>query len=562
MADQVKQLAFKSFTTTELQNGTAANVLTTDASTHYVIKSIEGTQGSNDDAVSATATLGLTSGLSSGEFTSLGTVAKKDRVGLSGSAIMDASSTLTIRPVAKTITFTDEKIHQGLENLNVQRTFLQAALPQVNGKAETALNSETTIDKTSVTYSGGSYSTMYTNPYGNFTIYHTNANGVNLRIVFSHGGGSSCAFEVWNADGTYYGYYSDSYDSPLFDGERYIFWVAADGASTSRLKWYDLDESTTNLAAANTLGGASGRDFCHGQTAVFADSPSINSRSTYDNKMNAFYKNRHTDGKRYIVGYSGGNQHLWGVNVPETLTNDSSTTPAPKWIYLASGGSHQGGVDPFGNGSSMFNFNYMRQSSSGMTQYGTGLHLTYDKEKERYFLYFGWDDHKYAVFTWTQDEWDGTGQAGRLDQGTTGYGIRMVADSSASVAGLDSNVLVSYSGSNAQIRLRTEVYTRTNSTVQPIAQQGAVYIDGRNFYYKNDTSTTTATYRKCVKVNMASVSESNVTNMFPNTAISSNGYGPDLFVAFATPSSSTIAQRTYTVAPSLKVRVTGILADQ
>ena len=179
MADQVKQLAFKKFTTAELQNGTAANVLTTDASTHYVIKSIEATQGYNDDAINATATLGLTAGLSAGEFTTIGTVAKKDRVGISGSAIMDASSTLTIRPVAATITFTDEKIHQGLENLNVQRTFLQAVYPEVNGRAETTLNSETTIDKTSVTYSGGSYSTMYNVPYGNYTIHHTNANGVN-----------------------------------------------------------------------------------------------------------------------------------------------------------------------------------------------------------------------------------------------------------------------------------------------------------------------------------------------------------------------------------------------
>ena len=89
MPDQVKQLAFKEFSVTELQNGTAANVLTTDATTHHVIKSIETTQGNNADAVEASATIGLTSGLASGQFTSLGTVAKRDRVGSSGSAIME-----------------------------------------------------------------------------------------------------------------------------------------------------------------------------------------------------------------------------------------------------------------------------------------------------------------------------------------------------------------------------------------------------------------------------------------------------------------------------------------
>ena len=37
MADQIKQLAFKDFSIAELQAGTAANVLTTNASTHYAV---------------------------------------------------------------------------------------------------------------------------------------------------------------------------------------------------------------------------------------------------------------------------------------------------------------------------------------------------------------------------------------------------------------------------------------------------------------------------------------------------------------------------------------------
>ena len=75
MADQIKQLAFKEFSIAELQAGTAANVLTTNASTHYVIKGIEATQGDNNAAVTATATLGLTAGLGTAQYASLGTVA-------------------------------------------------------------------------------------------------------------------------------------------------------------------------------------------------------------------------------------------------------------------------------------------------------------------------------------------------------------------------------------------------------------------------------------------------------------------------------------------------------
>ena len=156
MADQVKQLAFKKFTQTELENGTAANVLTTDASTHYVIKGIEATQGNNNDAVTADATIGLTAGLAAGEFTSLGTVAKANRVGLSGSAIMDASSTLTIRPTAKSIVFADEIMQYALETSGNPRKFRVVTTPTVNGNTDTAITSRNTIDKTSVTFSGNS----------------------------------------------------------------------------------------------------------------------------------------------------------------------------------------------------------------------------------------------------------------------------------------------------------------------------------------------------------------------------------------------------------------------
>lgn len=559
MADQVKQLAFKNFTTTELQNGTAANVLTTDASTHYVIKSIEATQGADSDAISATATIGLTAGLAAGEFTSLGTVARANRVGLSGSAIMDASSTLTIRPTAKSITFTDEKIHNGMESAANSRKYAQAVFPSVNGNAESSLNSETTIDKTSVTYSGGSYNNMQNVPSGNFILQHTNANGVNLRILFGSGTHNGSYFEIWNADdGTYYGYYYDTYDRPLFDGGRYIFWVAADGASSTRVKWYDLDESTTNLAAANTLGGASGRDFCHGQSQVWSDSPSISGRQSYDNHLNFFYQNRHTDNRRYIGGYSAGNGRMWMCELPATLTNDSSTTPAPKWLYLNGTSSNSGGTDPFGNNAgSTWNMTYI--VSSQVPPYDDAqIQLTYDEEKARYYLWYGPQSHYWFCFTFTQSDWD-TRPSGNLihNPQQDGHGLRLVATQSFAEINISSNVWQSYGGNNGYVHLRSSsTYTYIGSVFPNL--DTPVYIDGKNWYFKDENGSN-PTFLKCVKVDVNQFNS--FTNLFPSTNITAS-YNSDSFVSFGSPSATTIASRNYTAAPSLKVRVTGIDVDQ
>ena len=557
MADEIKQLAFKNFTSTEITNGTAANVLTTDASTHYVIKGIEATQGNNADPVQATATLGLTAGLAAGEYTSLGTVAKADRVGLSGSSIMDASSTLTIRPVAKAITFSDEKINQGMESATNCRHYVQSVFPSVNGNSEPTLNAETTIDKTSVTYSGGNYNTMQAYPSGNHIIQHTNANGVDLRILFSNGGTSGTQFEVWNADGTYYGFYTDSYDRAFFDGERYIFWVECGGASTTRVKWYDLDESTTNLLAANTTGGGNGTSFYHGRTALWNDSPSIGSRSTYNNHYNFFYKNRHTDGRRYMGGYSSSNANFWMCELPATLNNDDTTTPTCKWLYLNGSSQSTNGTDPFGNNAgSTWNmttfFNQVAPYDDAQVQ------LTYDKEKEYYFLWFGPQSAYWYCFAFTQADWDTRNSGNRiLNPQNDGHGLRQVSSDSFAEINMDTNVWENYSSSNGYIRLRgSNTYARYGNVFPNL--DCPVYIDGKNWYFKDDNGGNTSTYLKCVKVDMKSLT---MTNMLPNTTVSAS-YNTDLFVSFGVPTSLQISSRAYTLAPSLKVRVTGILSDQ
>ena len=557
MADQVKQLAFKKFTTAELQAGTSADVLTTDASTHYVIKGIEATQGSDLNAVSATATLGRTAGLAAGEYTSIGNVAKAGRVGISGSAIMDASSTLTIRPTAQTITYTDEKIQQGGEGASNCRVYVERTIPSINGVEETALASATTTDKTSVTYSG-TYDAMSAYATGNYIVEHTNANGVDLRIVFSNGSSTGCRFEVWNADGTNYGYYYSQYNAPQFDGARYIFWLDYVGASTSRVKWYDLDESTANLAAANTLGGASGTDFCHGQTQILADSPSL-FRTSYDNHLNTFYQNRHTDGRRYLAGWSGSSSKMWMVEIPATLTNDSSTTPAPKWLQLSTGSSHSSGTDRFGNNSgSAWNINYVIQSQTG-TSNRSQLRLTYDPDKKLYYLWFCYTNQQWFLFAFSQADWDTKASGNTISEPSgASYGLYAVSNQSAGNVNIETNTFTSFSSNNGYLRPAHSSYYSNWGNTYP-ASGAPTYIDGSNWYWKDSNSGNSGTYLKCVKVDMKTANSS--VNMLPNTTISAS-YAQDLFVSFPTPSASTIASRNYQLGPGLKIRVTGILSDQ
>lgn len=568
MADQVKQLAFKDFTTSELQAGTAANVLTTDASTHYVIKGIEATQGDNDSAVNATATLGLTAGLATGQYTSLGTVAKANRVGLSGSAIMDSSSTLTIRPSATTISFIDVKAHSQLESSGgtPSGNYVTAVDPTVNGKEEPTLHTETTVNKTGTTYSG-SYDSIPGYPSGNYRIYHTNANGVNLIINFVGGSSSGAAFGIWNADsGTQYGYYNDSYDRPIFDGKRYIFWIDMSGntATQIRMRWYDLDESTTNLTAANTTGGGNGTNFWHGQTAYLPGSIA-SSRTSYDNMLNAFYQNRHTNNKRYFTGFSGSNNRFWLVELPDTLTNDASTTPAPKWIYLSgTGSSSSGATDPFGTNTSSWNLVYLIKSYATPTV-ETQLQLTYDPVVSRYMLWYSKDNNEWYPFSFTQADIDGTSQGGLLSPFGS-EGIRTIAQANASKINIDSNVTENGGSNNLFLRMGSPTSGvgptagGVNAGNSPSEDVSPIYIDGANFYFRDNSTGPTA--QKVVKLDMSDVKPANVTNLMPNTTIPSNVLRHNIFVSIASPNSTTIASRAYTKAPSLKVRVSGILSDQ
>lgn len=552
MADQVKQIAFKKFTVTELQNGTAANVVTTDASTHYVIKSIEATQGYNPDAITADATIGLTSGVSSGDYVSLGTVAKKDRLGLSGSAIMDANSTLTIRPVAKTISFADEEIQYAIESSNNSnpRKFRKIITPSVNNLTETSLITRTTIDKTSVSFSGQSYNIQ--NYSNNHMFIYTRADGVNLRVLIFNGTTSGAGFEVFNADnGTYYGYCGLSYLQAHWDGGRYIYWF--DQNNRSRLAYYDLEESLTNLAAANTYGASNGAFFYHGLILIGTGSNAIPSYSptSYDNRRGHFYFDT-VNNKKFIGQYFANNSRYAMVEIPNgTHTNNNATANvASKHVFWATSVGNASGTDPFGNNAgSARSVGYTIHQTLGGSS--VNIRMTWDNTLNRYFLYLSDGGYTY-LGTFTLDEYNATNNAEKINQGTDG--LYAVAFDSATNIGFSTTWWKDYSSGNGRID-HGDLGTAAGSAYSFTSTQERWY-DGRKLVSASNTSP-----QHIYKVSLLDASLEKLTTGLTDTEANANSF-ESFWYGHSVPSNSVISGRTYIQVPGLKIRVSGVLSDQ
>ena len=554
MADQVKQLAFRKLTTSEIENGTAVNVLTTDASTHYVLKSIEATQGTTTSSVEAEATIGLTAGLSANEFTSLGTVAKAGRLGVEGSVIMDSSSTLTIRPTAKAITFADEQMQYGMESNATPSKYRKVITPSVNGVVDTAIITRTTIDKSAQTFSGPTITmNSYTNNHG---FIYERSDGVNLKVIMFSATTSGCGFEVWNADnGTNYGYYSVSYCAPHWDGDRYIFFWNEN--NKTQICYYDLEESLTNLSATNTYGGNNGANFYHG---VINDPATQNhpnfSFSSYDNRRSTFYLDRHSN-RRFFAQYFSGNSRMSMFEFPTgTLTNYNATAnEATKWVTLATG-SNGTQTDYFGNNAgNTWTFVYWVANYAGNAQ--CTFRMTYDDAKGYYFFYV-WNGNYVAPFIFSKTDYDATANAGVLNTpNNNSYGLIMLSTQSESNVDFDSSWFTSYSGNNGTIRMSyLESNRPAGSASWSYSSNNERWVDGSSLVMANHS-----TPNRIYKISFTDGTTTEITTGMTDAEANVN-YNKSFWYGYSVPSASLIATRNYAVAPSLKIRVTGILSDQ
>ena len=542
MPDQVKQLAFKEFTTTEISNGTRFDALTTNGTTHYVIKSIEATQGYNADAVEATATIGLTTDFNNGKFTSLGTVAKKDRVGLSGSAIMDANSTLSIRPTAKTISYRDQRFQLSRANSNnSMNKWQQHSKAFVNNVQDTI--TENTYINTSTTHSP---SLPMNAQNENYVVYHTNANGINLAIYFRQGGSNSCGFSLVNADtGSEYGYYQSSYGTPFFDGERYIYFMRA-GSYDQQISFFDLDKS--DLTPSATQGNASGQDYFHGAW-VYSGNQQISSQTSYDNRKCFFYYDRYLD-KKFIGYNSEGNGKFVLYEIPTTTPTHDYNNTGLKWIHIRNN-NHSGGTDPFGNNAgSAWSLGYIMNSYTSNNQ--VAMKMTYDVTQQRYYI-FAQDASRIYAWTFTRAEYDATASESLLDPLGQGYGLYMIAGASAADAGFSTSLFSNFSSSNGAFDFSNMSSAITGFTIK---NDWNKYYEGLKLYTRNYGS----------NYQLHEVDLTNATSVQVDTGMTDSesltNYHGSFWMGWAVPTSTQIAARSYNIVPGLTVRISGIEVDQ
>ena len=251
MADQIKQIAFKEFTPSEITAGTPFNVQTgaTDA---YVIKSIEATQkiDTAESAIEATATVGLTTDFNNGKYVSLGNVAKQGKTGSTGNVIVDSNSTFSIRPTAKTINFIDTVVDRFAYVSGSSGTEITIKTPTVNGlsePAEAAITTSATSFGSSIVSAGfvagrpNQFITLVENT--KYTPTKT------LLLAEHHNGTDTHTFTVCDYNGTT-NYYTDvqGYRQRDFDG-RFVYnhW-----SGTSAGVWDALAPASVTMSNGGT----------------------------------------------------------------------------------------------------------------------------------------------------------------------------------------------------------------------------------------------------------------------------------------------------------------------
>ena len=544
MADTLKEFGMKVFSDTELANATRFDI-TTGSTEAAVIKDIELTQNSSTQAVSGTVTAGTTANLGNGIHSQIGTFGT-NVTNLTGSAILDVSSTLSIRPNAITNSFIDLKIYAEDGNATVSTTnpINLFTTPKVNGLSEATT-------KTVLTPSNPGSLGNYFGYAGEFQINHTTANGIELQMKFMRNTSSGYYVYIAGADnGTTYAQLSTSYSRICWDGERYLFWW-----DSGYIYFFDLDDS--NITNPNTHSNtAHGR--MTGGSAV--NSPITTTNGSSYQHTAGDVKVSPVDGKKYFYQFIA----IYGifVQLPDTIADN---VVVPKFWFTGNGNSY-GNINPSAlghNNNTHYNERYLWNQTNGGSNFSwSQIFIKQDAVNgDRWFI-----AHKYSsdeILFWSWLDADMKQLANGLVLGTNdSYGGNHSTYGLSSVSYYDlGKAPLGWNTSNFEVvnygaKLKWDSTYAGGTSMPSSFQNGSsnhYFFDGEVFYIANYSSNDKGIY----KLDLTTTSGELVVSASDHVAYRGNYY-----ISFPVPSQSEINSRTYTQKSGLKVRVTGIREDR
>lgn len=568
MADTVRELFNKKFTSSEISGGTTYTI-TTDANTAYVIKDIQSNQSALSTVkVNATASIGLTSDLSAtpSKFTDLGTIASGTVSGATGSEIMDASSSFSIRVPAQPFVYTDIKhslvsAEDMTPNDNCSVTEVKQVNPSVAGEAESALapspNTQTSFGSY---FTGASMGSQRSGQYRLFvTNPHTN---VNLAIAVVNDNNSTQQAHVSGyGNTTNYGQISNSYRVQEWDG-RFLYSVN----TATRLSLYDTQGAASRAPTSNphTLIDLKNQD------GTLMTLPTTG--STYPKADISYFSDTKT--RNYLIQPATGNGIYW-FELPSYTGSDplaldavNGTYPATTKFYQINNSANynnSSNAGPNGNratighiegsysASNMRNKFYLGTSASSTTKRIVFMQNG-DATNTSNILLFAMADTEYLSTNNVNDQSKVAHSATCNDLSSTfGWGAVSGAVSSGwsnrgVIASITCGAWKTLTGSSAEWGVQSHFWLDQDvmyfTNMQP-AGTGEGPIIAWNMI-TNDVS---------APITWAQYVDSGGTALNnPGGADSKIGHRSVL----ATPTSSEIASRSYTKEPSLQVRVTAI----
>ena len=535
MADRIEELFLKEFTSAELIAGTRHD-FTTDSSTAYAVKDVEFTQGSDDDAVSGSVTASKTTDFSAGKFSTLGTFGSRVD-SLSGSAVLDVSSTLSIRPDAKAISYKDVKLQlDNSNNANQVGPIVEYLKPTVNGNAESV-----TTTAQVATGAGSSPGNFTSGMVKEYSIVHTNANGIKLYIRFAKGQyNTSGVYIVGMDNSTNYASFTSTYTEHLWDGERYIYW-----ADNDYIYFFDTDDANiTNPSNHSTT--------CHGRMTV-TGIPTLSPQS-YDHRRGSITTSAH-DGKTYVYQWYNSQQYGIVVELPSTISDGGT---CPKFWKTGSGSYGASGTDPFGNnsGSAWNMYAYNNNVSEGQYTIHQITTFTDLKSVKRWAIMMRNTSDEAVWLMWKDADMQALASGDILGSNDSNInstdGITCISTASLSDDALLWNTVYFSASSQNAFMHSGGSYLGTGNSDWQSGSYNVIWLDGITVYQGNTSSN-------------YNVFEIDLTQTSFPALFTTNEYTPyqnNFWMMGVTPSQATIDARTYTKAPSLTVRCTGVKEDR